>query len=128
MILGLGVDAVDLGRVEELLARHGSRAVARLFTAAEASYASRRGHPTRHFAARLAAKEAAYKALAGNDLARGIGWREIEVLPGPDGAPRLELHGGAARRATELGATRVWVSLTHSDSSAVAVVVLEGDD
>jgi holo-[acyl-carrier protein] synthase len=125
VIVGLGVDAVDLERVRRLLSRHPVRAVARLFTPRESAYAAARPDPTRHYAARLAAKEAAYKALAGNDLARGIGWREIEVGVGADGAPGLRLHGCAARRAAELGAGRIWVSLTHSDSSAVAVVIIE---
>jgi len=125
VILGVGVDAVDIARVDQLLARHPTRAVARLFTPGEATYAGSRPDPVRHYAARLAAKEAAYKALAGNDLARAIGWREIEVVAGTDGSPALTLHGRAARRATEIGAGRVWVSLTHSDSSAVAVVIVE---
>jgi holo-[acyl-carrier protein] synthase len=125
VIVGLGVDAVDIARVDQLIARHRDRAVSRLFTEAEAAYACSRPDPIRHYAARLAAKEAAYKALAGNELARAIGWREIEVLPGADGSPALALHGRAARRATEIGAARVWVSLTHSDSSAVAVVIVE---
>ena len=125
MIVGLGVDAVDIARVSQLMSRHRDRAVARLFTPREASYACSRPDPIRHYAARLAAKEAAYKALAGNDLARAIGWREIEVVPGPDGSPALALYGRAAQRSAEIGATRVWVSLTHSDSSAVAVVIAE---
>jgi holo-[acyl-carrier protein] synthase len=125
VIVGVGVDAVDLERVRHLLARHPARAVARLFTPGESAYAAARPHPTRHYAARLAAKEATYKALAGNDLARGIGWREIEVEVGADGVPGLRLHGYAARRAAELGAGCIWVSLTHSDSSAVAVVIIE---
>jgi holo-[acyl-carrier protein] synthase len=125
VIVGLGVDAVDIARVDQLLTRHPTRAVARLFTPSEASYAASRPDPIRHYAARLAAKEAAYKALAGNELARAIGWREIEVVAGHDGSPTLRLHGRAARRAAEVGATRVWVSLTHSDSSAVAVVIVE---
>jgi holo-[acyl-carrier protein] synthase len=125
VILGLGVDAVDIARVNQLLERHRDRAVARLFTPAEATYACSRPDPVRHYAARLAAKEAAYKALAGNDLARAIGWREIEVVPRADGSPALKLHGRAARRAAEIGAGQVWVSLTHSDSSAVAVVIVE---
>jgi len=125
VIVGLGVDAMDIARVDQLIARHRDRAVSRLFTKGETAYACSRRDPIRHYAARLAAKEAAYKALAGNDLARAIGWREIEVVLSPDGSPALALHGRAERRATEIGAARVWVSLTHSDSSAVAVVIVE---
>jgi holo-[acyl-carrier protein] synthase len=127
VIVGLGVDAVDIARVERLLVRHPRRAVERLFTGPEALYARARPQPARHFAVRLAAKEAAYKALSGTDLARGIGWRDIEVVIAADGSPALVLRGIAARRAAELGARRLWVSLTHSESSAVAVVVVEAE-
>ena len=96
----------------------------RLFTADEVAYALARPLPAQHLAARLAAKEAAFKALSGNSLARGIGWKEIEVVRG-DEHPTLTLHGRAADRAAELGVTSIWVSLTHSATTAGAVVVLE---
>lgn len=125
MIVGMGVDIVELARVQRMLARHGERIVTRLFTEHERAYALPRAQSAASLAARIAAKEAAYKALAGSELARGISWREIEVLNGADGAPRLVLHGRADRRAREVQATHILVSLTHSDASAVAVVVLE---
>jgi len=124
VIAGLGIDLVDIARVEKLLDAKGDRALRRLFTAAELDYALARALPAQHLAARLAAKEAAFKALSGNSLARGIGWREIEVIRG-DHYPTLAFHGRAAERAVELGVTSVWVSLTHSVTTAGAVVVLE---
>ena len=127
MIVGVGIDLVDIERVERMIADRGERATHKLFTEREAQYALSRAHPARHFAARFAAKEAAYKALAGNALARGIGWRDLEVLRDAEsGQPSLELHGRAAERAAELGVTRVMLSLTHSHATAAAVVVLEG--
>jgi holo-[acyl-carrier protein] synthase len=126
VIVGLGMDLVDIARVEALVARYGERATHKLFSDGEAAYAHARVQPGRHFAARFAAKEAAFKALAGNELARTIGWRDIEVEIGRDGQPSLRLHGPAARRAAELGVRRALVSLTHSDASAAAGVVLEG--
>jgi holo-[acyl-carrier protein] synthase len=126
MILGIGIDLVDIARVHQLLARQGERAVARLFTPGEASYARQRAEPARHFASRFAAKEAAFKALAGNDLARCIGWLDIEVVVHGDGRPALALRGAAERRAAEMGVRHAFVSLTHSDATAGAVVVLEG--
>ena len=126
MILGVGIDLVDVARARRLLEAKGSRALARLCTEREAAYV--RAHPAAapSFAARLAAKEAAYKALAGTDEARGIGWREIEVERAGDGKPSLIFHGLAKRRAETLGVARIHVSLTHTDTSAGAVVVLEG--
>lgn len=125
MIAGIGLDLVDIARVEALLARFPERAATKLFTARERAYALSRANPARHFAARFAAKEAAYKALAGSARARAISWQEIEVLRGEDGSPRLELHGLAAERANELDVIRVHVTLTHSHETAAAVVILE---
>lgn len=126
MIVGVGFDLVDIARVAALLEAKGERAVARLFSPAEAEYARARAEPARHFAARFAAKEAVYKALAGSEDARGIGWRDAEVVVEWDGRPRLVLRGRAAGRAEALGVTRTHLSLTHSDHVAGAVVVLEG--
>ncbi len=125
MIVGLGIDAIDIGRVERMLADKKERLLARLFSEGEREYVQKKVAPAQHFAVRLAAKEAAYKALAGNELARGIGWRDVEVLTRADGSPELRMHGRAAERFAELGASRAHVSLTHSESTAVAVVVLE---
>jgi holo-[acyl-carrier protein] synthase len=127
MIVGLGVDIVDIARVERLLAAHGSRALQRLFTPNEAAYCNAKLRPAQHFAARLAAKEAAFKALSGSEEARAIVWREIEVAVESDGRPTLRLHGRAAVRAAQLGAVRFWVSMTHDSGSAHATVLLEGD-
>src|SRR3989449_4463746 len=80
-----------------------------------------------HVAVRLAAKEAAYKALQGSAGARGIGWRDIEVIRAPDGRPEVALSGLAQARAHELGVRRVLLSLSHTHLAAVAVVVLETD-
>lgn len=124
MIVGVGIDLVDIPRVDKLLDSKGERALRRLFTGDEIEYALSRALPAQHLAARLAAKEASFKALAGNSLARGIGWREIEVVRG-EHHPTLRFHGRAAERAAELAVTSVWVSLTHSATTAGAVVVLE---
>lgn len=125
MIVGLGVDIVDIERVERLLSAHGRRALQRLFTPNEAAYCDSKLRPAQHFAARLAAKEAAFKALSGSDEARAIGWREIEISLEADGRPTLTLHGRAAVRAAALGADRFWVSMTHDAGSAHATVLLE---
>ena len=125
MIVGIGVDAVDLARIERMFESKSDRMLDRLFCAAEVAFISSKTAPAQHLAVRLAAKEAAYKALSGNELARGIGWRDVEVLSREDGAPELKLHGRAAQRFSELGATTIHVSLTHSATTAIAVVVVE---
>ncbi len=125
MIVGIGIDLVDIARVERLLSDSRDRAVRRLFTDAEVAYATARAQPARHFASRIAAKEATFKALTAHPQARSIGWREMEVICNESGAPRLELSGLAANCAAELGVNRWWVSLTHSQGVAGAVVVME---
>lgn len=128
MILGVGIDLVDVARVERMLDVHGGRMLTRLFTGAEHAYAMGMAKPALHLAARLAAKEATFKALSGSAEARAIGWSEIEVTRDPDGRPELTLHGRAEARARELGVGRVFCSLTHTDTSAAAVVILESAD
>ena len=126
MIVGVGVDLVDVARMERLVRERGDRALRRLFTEREVAYARGRMHPARHLAVRVAAKEAAFKALSAHPEARGIGWREMEVVAAPHAQPTLALHGTAERCAAALGVQRSWLSLTHSDATAGAVVVLEG--
>jgi holo-[acyl-carrier protein] synthase len=124
-VLGVGLDLVPVERVESLLARHGERAMRRLFTPGEQAYARGMASPGLHLAARVAAKEAAYKALSGDELARGIGWRDIEVERTSDGRPLLRFHGAAAARFAALGGTHCHLSLTHAGGLAAAVVVIE---
>jgi holo-[acyl-carrier protein] synthase len=125
VIVGVGVDAVDIDRIERMFANKRERMLDRLFSSAEIAFLSAKVAPAQHLAVRLAAKEATYKALSGNELARGIGWRDVEVFSRPDGSPELRLHGRAADRFAELAATTIHVSLTHSATTAIAVVIVE---
>lgn len=127
MIIGLGIDLVDIERAARLVEGRDDRQLGRLFTFREIDYARRRADPARHFASRLAAKEAAFKAMAGNDLARAVGWRDIEVVPHRDGRPSLEFHGHGKKRILQLGVHAAHISLTHSDLTAGAVVILLGE-
>ena len=86
-VIGVGVDLVDLDRIARLLANRGDQAMQRFFTDEERAYLATRPEATGHAAARIAAKEAVYKALQGSPEARGIGWREIEVVRAADGRP-----------------------------------------
>jgi holo-[acyl-carrier protein] synthase len=119
------MDLVEVERMEKLLDRKGERALSRLFTQGERDYAHTHPEPARQLAARVAAKEAAYKALSGNDLARAIGWRELEVVSRHGHGPILMLHGRAEERAAELGVVRVHLSITHSERTAAAFVIAE---
>ena len=124
-VIGVGIDIVPIARVEALIARHGDRALRRLFTDGERAFVGTQAFPAVNLAARIAAKEAAYKALSGDEDARAISWKELEVERLEDGRPVLRLHGKAAARFTALGAARCHLSLTHSGGVAAAVVIIE---
>ncbi len=124
-ILGVGIDIVEEARVERLLARHGERLLEKLFTPSERDVAASYAQPALHLAARIAAKEAAYKALSGDGRAHGVGWLDLEVTRHADGRPGLRFHDRAQRRMAELGATRCHLSITHAGGIAAAVAILE---
>lgn len=115
---GVGIDLLEVRRLERALARH-PRLAARVFTDAELTYAGDRARPGRHLAARFAAKEAVVKALG---LTGGFGLREIEIGAGEP--PSVHLHGGAAEAARRAG-VELRVSLTHSRELATAVAVAD---
>jgi holo-[acyl-carrier protein] synthase len=125
--LGVGVDLVEVPRLSAIIADKGARVFERLLTPGERAYCESRPDPATHVAVRLAAKEAVYKALQGSEAARGIGWREIEVIRAADGRPDIVLSGSAAARAEALGVRRVMLSLSHTHLAAVAVALLVGD-
>lgn len=124
-MIGIGIDVVPVQRMQELLDRHGERALNRLFTPAEIARAGDLAHKVLFLAGRLAAKEAAYKALSAEGADLGIGWQSMEVERLEDGRPRLILRGPALARFNALGATRCHVSLSHDGGIAAAVVMIE---
>ena len=118
----VGIDIVELDRVAAALERHGQRFIDRVYTPIEAAIC--RGRPA-ELAARFAAKEAVMKALGTG--ARGVAWREIEVLLNRRGKPLLYLHGRARQRAQEIGMDGLDLSMSHSRRYAVAFVVAAAD-
>ena len=125
MVLGTGTDIIEIDRIEASILRFGQRFLERIFTPGEIAYCQiKKKNSAESFAARFAAKEAAAKAL-GTGISRGISWLEIEVRRQPGERPTLHLTGRAADRATALGAKRLHLSLTHSRSFALAVVIAE---
>src|ERR1700726_349913 len=125
MILGTGIDMVEIERVARSIERYGSRFLERVFTAGEIAYCQRkRKNAAESFAARFAAKEAGAKAL-GTGISRGVSWKEFEVRREEGGRPTLHLSGRAAELAEAMGVKRIQLSLTHSRELAMAVVVVE---
>ena len=127
MILGLGVDLVDIRRIERTLARFGERFTHRCFTEAERARAERRRQRAATYAKRFAAKEACAKAL-GTGFRRGVHFRDIEVVNLPSGKPVVRLHGGAKRQLALITppemVARIELTLTDEPPLAQAIVVI----
>jgi holo-[acyl-carrier protein] synthase len=124
MIVGTGVDIVDIERFRKIVGRQKGRFIERVFTPAERKFCDRYRDPIPHFSARFAAKEALFKAL-GTGWAKGVTWLDAEVKREDSEPPALVLHGEAEKRSIRLGACRVHLSISHSDQWAVAMVILE---
>ncbi|HSQ66552.1 MAG TPA: holo-ACP synthase [Polyangiaceae bacterium] len=121
MIVGIGLDVCSIERMRRALERHGDRFFSRICSPAE-RIDLERSNPATSLAGRFAAKEAFAKALDG---APGVGWHEVEIRRGPTGRPEMTLHGRAHTMASQAGAVRWHVSITHDAGIAAAVVVLE---
>jgi holo-[acyl-carrier protein] synthase len=124
MIVGSGIDLVEIGRIQKSVDRFGDRFLNRVYTEAEKAYCLRKRKGAESFAARFAAKEAGAKAL-GTGISFGVHWLEIEVVREPSGRPTLRFHGRAADIAARLGVVRSALSITHTGDLAMASVVLE---
>ncbi|MBI4287369.1 MAG: holo-ACP synthase [Chloroflexi bacterium] len=116
--ISAGVDIIEISRIQEALSRWGERFLSHIYLPAEVKLC--RGKAPA-FAVRFAGKEAVMKALGTG--ARGVGWRDIEVLADQRGKPVVHLHGRAEARARELGIAQMEISLSHSREYAVAFVV-----
>ena len=126
MITGIGIDVIQNERIRESVQRFGDRFLNRIYTEGEIGYCKKCANPEIHYAARFAAKEAAFKAL-GTGWAAGVTWKDIEVERLASGKPELHLSGEALAKATEMGAKRYYVSLTHDQLVSCAVVRHDGE-
>ncbi|SDL84607.1 holo-ACP synthase [Halarsenatibacter silvermanii] len=128
MIIGHGVDIVEIARVENILNRFPDRFMSRVFTEEEKKYCRNQVVPAESFSARLAAKEAVYKALSPEiDI---LYWQEIEVVCFPEqiGIPKLKLRGETENLEKRLGIKNWHLSLSHEREYAAASVIAEGGD
>ncbi|MEJ7615598.1 MAG: holo-ACP synthase [Pyrinomonadaceae bacterium] len=125
MIVSIGIDIIEVERIREVVART-PRFVDRVFTMRERDYCAGRGPmvSAQRYAARFAAKEAAFKAF-GTGWSGGVGWQEVEIVRQESGAPALIFHGKAQQLFERSGAKRVHLSMSHTAHHAVAQVILE---
>jgi holo-[acyl-carrier protein] synthase len=122
MVRGIGVDIIEIGRIQRSIDNFGDAFLGRIFTPREIEYCSSKNLAAQHFAARFAAKEAVSKALA-TGWSGDFAWKDIEVMNDTLGQPRITLY----RRMNEiLTGSTIFVSLSHSESHVVAVVLIEG--
>jgi holo-[acyl-carrier protein] synthase len=124
MLVGTGIDLVEIRRIEESIERFGERFLHRVFTGGEIAYCLRKRQSTESFAARFAAKEAGAKAL-GTGIQYGISWKELEVVRPPGQRPTLLLHGRAAAMGLSLGVRTIWLAITHAGGLAIATVHMD---
>jgi len=126
MVLGIGIDLLVVSRMERELQQEGGGFRDRVFTSGEVAYCQSKAHPAEHFAARFAAKEAVFKALA-LEQGEGLAWCDVEIETDTDGRPRVILNGSAKARAEALGVEAVLVTLSHTRELAAAHVILESE-
>lgn len=127
LIVGSGVDVIEVGRIERSLDRSGERFERRVFTPAEIACCHRARRPAPHFAVRFAVKEAVMKAV-GTGWARGVRWVDIESIPESGTLSdrlSLRLHGAVGQIATLRGSERCHLAVSRSRTHAMAVVLLE---
>ena len=124
MIQGIGVDIIEIQRIQSSIDRFGETFLRKIFTDAEITYCRSRKSPSQHFAARFAAKEAVSKALS-TGWSGEFEWKNVEVMNETSGKPKVILHGTTARA---LEKSRVLLSLSHSESSVVAFAIIEVAD
>lgn len=126
MIVGTGIDIVEVPRLASAIGRYGERFLRRVFTEAEIAYCDSKLNRAERYAARFAAKEAALKAI-GTGWKKGVGWREVEVQRDSGGRPTISFTGIAAQFAARLGVRRASLSLSHTAEHAIAQVILESE-
>jgi holo-[acyl-carrier protein] synthase len=124
MIKGIGIDSIELDRIERIYREYGERFLNRVFSPEEQAYSLRYKDPVPRLAARFAAKEACMKAL-GTGWNRGVRWRDIVVVNAPSGRPELTLFGEARKYAHRQSVTTIHLSITHSKAHAMVVVIFE---
>ncbi len=123
MIAGVGVDIVEIERIETLIKKYAGHFVDRVFTKQEIDYCLGKSRPGQHFAGKFAAKEAVCKAIA---YWRGPCWKEIEIINADDsGKPQVRLHNGLERFSFSRGIRNIHVSISHSKHYAIAQAITE---
>ncbi len=124
MIKGIGIDLVDIGRIQKIINKWGKHFLEKIYTTKEIEYCLSKSPSSQHFAARFAAKEAVVKMLGNTSK---ISWQDIEVVKANNGSPKLLLYGYARIIAEKKGINNIHITLSHEKRMAVAQVIGEGE-
>lgn len=126
VLLGLGADLIEIARIRSVMLRHGDRFIERILTEEERSYCAGMAHPHKHIAARFAAKEAVSKCFT-TGIGAELGWKSISVYHGERHEPLVRLDDRGRALLKHVGATRILLSLSHTENYAMAVAALLGE-
>jgi len=124
VIIGLGIDIIEVSRIESSYSKFGERFITRILRASEIEYCLGHRSPGPFLAARFAAKEAISKAF-GTGIGKALGWQDMEILRRASGQPYVVLHDKGEELMKKAGASRLHLSLSHTALYANAVAVLE---
>ncbi|HYT60336.1 MAG TPA: holo-ACP synthase [Haliangiales bacterium] len=127
MILGTGIDIIEVARIRASYEKFGERFLKRILRPDEIAYCMSHRNPAPFLAARFAAKEAVSKAF-GTGIGKHFGWQDMEVGRKESGEPFVILHDGGRKLFEQHGGTRFHISLSHTDNYAAAMAILEGRD
>jgi holo-[acyl-carrier protein] synthase len=123
VLIGLGADIIEVSRIRSVLLRHGDKFIERILTEEERAYCSGMAHPDKHIAARFAAKEAVSKCFT-TGIGAELGWKSISVYHGARHEPLVRLDEQAQALLAQVGATRILLTLSHTENYAMAVAAL----
>jgi len=123
VLIGLGCDIIETGRIRNVLEKHGERFLKRVFTEEEQAYCNSIKYSHKHYAARWAAKEAVAKAFT-TGIGEHLEWTSVSVYHGSRKEPLVRLDAKGQALLAQVGATHVWLTLSHIDSQAMAVAAL----
>ena len=123
MIVGIGIDLVDIVRMKQVLERWGKRFIERVFTGDEKEYALSKRYPHIHLSGRFAIKEALFKAIGGGT--NPWIWKEVEIFNDRGGAPKIRLYGGLKKLISKKHITSIHISISHDHAYSIGQVVLE---
>ena len=126
-ILGVGIDIVEIERFRNIIERSGYRFLNRCFSPIEINYCNSKANKYQHYAGKFSSKEAVCKALE-ISWKDGLNWKDIQIINGKNGIPKVNLSGKAEQKSNVLGVKKIFISISHCKKYATAIALLTGED